>query len=192
MPGKTTGFGVSVAVAAAAAVPVPVRVVLCGDPLALSATDTVALKLAADAGVNVTEIVHIALAASVAPHVVVSAKSPGFVPPIVMPEMSSVALPEFDSVKVCAALTTPTVELNVSVGGESDALDPPSPVPLSGIDCVLLATFRLLSVSTMSPLRLPATVGVKFTETSQLAPSAKGVPGAQRFVSVLLIGKLMG
>jgi hypothetical protein len=36
------------------AVPVPVRDAVCGDPVALSATDSVAEKLAAEAGVKVT------------------------------------------------------------------------------------------------------------------------------------------
>jgi hypothetical protein len=35
-------------------VPVPVRADICGDPLALSATESVAEKLLADAGVKVT------------------------------------------------------------------------------------------------------------------------------------------
>ena len=39
---------------AAGAMPVPVKLEVCGDPVALSATDSVAEKLAADAGVNVT------------------------------------------------------------------------------------------------------------------------------------------
>jgi hypothetical protein len=39
---------------AAGAVPVPVRVAVCGDPLALSATESVAVKLEAEAGVKVT------------------------------------------------------------------------------------------------------------------------------------------
>lgn len=34
--------------------PVPERAIVCGDPSALSATDNVAVKLAADAGINVT------------------------------------------------------------------------------------------------------------------------------------------
>ena len=38
---------------AAGAVPVPVRVAVCGDPLALSATESVAVKLEAEAGVKV-------------------------------------------------------------------------------------------------------------------------------------------
>jgi hypothetical protein len=39
---------------ATGAVPVPVRVEVCGDPLALSATESVAVKLEAEAGVKVT------------------------------------------------------------------------------------------------------------------------------------------
>ena len=38
---------------ATGAVPVPVRVEVCGDPLALSATESVAVKLEAEAGVKV-------------------------------------------------------------------------------------------------------------------------------------------
>ena len=39
---------------ATGATPVPVRLEVCGDPDALSATDKVAAKLLAEAGVNVT------------------------------------------------------------------------------------------------------------------------------------------
>jgi hypothetical protein len=46
--------GVSVAAGAVAAVPVPLKLVVCGEPDALSATESVAAKLVADAGVNVT------------------------------------------------------------------------------------------------------------------------------------------
>jgi len=79
-------------------VPVPLSVVVCGEPAALSATEMEAVKLAADAGVKVTEIVQLAAAASIAPQVVVSAKSAGFAPFRVMPVMVSAALPVFDSV----------------------------------------------------------------------------------------------
>jgi hypothetical protein len=37
-----------------AAIPVPVKLAVCGDPETLSATESVAAKLAAEAGVNVT------------------------------------------------------------------------------------------------------------------------------------------
>jgi hypothetical protein len=39
---------------AAGAVPVPLKTAVCGDPNALSATESVAEKLAAEAGVKVT------------------------------------------------------------------------------------------------------------------------------------------
>jgi hypothetical protein len=48
--GKTSA-GVS---EATGAMPVPVKFEVCGDPVALSATDSVAEKLAAEAGVKVT------------------------------------------------------------------------------------------------------------------------------------------
>jgi hypothetical protein len=48
--GKATG-GVS---EATGAIPVPVKFAVCGDPEALSATDSVAEKAVAEAGVNVT------------------------------------------------------------------------------------------------------------------------------------------
>jgi hypothetical protein len=37
-----------------AAMPVPVKLAVCGEPVALSATDSVAEKLVAEVGVNVT------------------------------------------------------------------------------------------------------------------------------------------
>jgi hypothetical protein len=48
------GVVVELAVKVGAAVPVPLRPVVCGEPEALSATERVAEKVAADAGVNVT------------------------------------------------------------------------------------------------------------------------------------------
>ena len=51
---NATGLGVSDAAGAAAAVPVPVRVAVCGELAALSATESVAEKLVAEAGVKVT------------------------------------------------------------------------------------------------------------------------------------------
>jgi hypothetical protein len=53
-PAKATEVGASVTTGAGAAVPVPVNDALCGEPVALSATSTIALKVAAVAGVNVT------------------------------------------------------------------------------------------------------------------------------------------
>jgi hypothetical protein len=54
-PGETeTAVPVIAKVGIAGAVPVPVRAAVCGEPVALSATDRVAEKLAAEAGVKVT------------------------------------------------------------------------------------------------------------------------------------------
>jgi hypothetical protein len=154
-------------------VPVPLSVAVCGEPLALSATDTVALKVAADAGLNVTVMVHNASAASVAPQVVVSEKSLGFVPPIVMPEMLSVELLVFDSVRDAPADEVFTVWLpNATVEGKSVAVvvDTEVPVPVianvapSGLVTLLL----MVSVAGYDA----AVVGVKVTVTVQLAPAA--------------------
>jgi hypothetical protein len=45
--------GVSEATGVGGAVPVPLSVAVCGEPAALSATDSIAAKLAAEAGVKV-------------------------------------------------------------------------------------------------------------------------------------------
>ena len=52
--GKARGFGLSTAWGVGAAVPVPVRVTVCGEPVALSATESVAVNPAVEAGVKLT------------------------------------------------------------------------------------------------------------------------------------------
>lgn len=103
------------------ALPVPDKVTVCGEPAALSVTESVALKLAADAGVKVTEMMQLAPAASELPQVLVWAKSAAFAPVIAMPVIASAALPELDSVAVCAAVVVPDSDANVSDGGVSEA-----------------------------------------------------------------------
>src|ERR1700681_4733029 len=101
---NATGLGVAVA---SGNVPVPVRGRVCGLPEALSATDTVALRLPSAVGVNVAAIVHVPPAATV-PTVrqsvplpgVASAKSPEFVPANVTLVIVSVVAPLFVSVDV--------------------------------------------------------------------------------------------
>ena len=51
--GKASVEGVSTACGAAATIPLPLRVEVCGDPLASSATERVAVKSATDDGVKV-------------------------------------------------------------------------------------------------------------------------------------------
>lgn len=57
----------------AAAAPVPESATVCGLPAALSVTETVAPRLPVAVGVKVTEMVHVAAAASVPGHVFVCA-----------------------------------------------------------------------------------------------------------------------
>ena len=52
--GKGSTGGVSDAMGAGGCVPVPVSVTVCGEPVALSASENVAEKLVAEAGVKVT------------------------------------------------------------------------------------------------------------------------------------------
>jgi hypothetical protein len=174
---NASGLGVSVAVADAGgvtAVPVPLNVVICGEPVALSATITVALKLAVDAGVKVTEMVHVALAASVAPHVVVSEKSLGFIPLIVMPEMFSVELLVFESVRFGAVTEVLTVWLpNINVEGESIAVGVsvagmPAPVIVKVAPSGFVTLLLIVNV-----VGYDATaVGVNVTVTVQVSPAA--------------------
>jgi ribose/xylose/arabinose/galactoside ABC-type transport system permease subunit len=102
-------------------VPVPLSETVCGEPEALSATLSVAVKLEADAGVKVTLMEQLALAANDAPQLLVCAKFDGFAPVIEMLLMVSGAVPVFANIAVCATLVVPLVEAKLSVPGVSDA-----------------------------------------------------------------------
>ena len=94
------------------AVPVPVRVAVWGEPDALSATLSVAEKLVAEAGVKVTEILHVLLAARLLPQVLAEmAKSAVFVPVRVTLEIVSAAVPVLERMKVSAVEVVFTVWL---------------------------------------------------------------------------------
>ena len=101
----------------AGAVPVPERGTLCGLPLALSETETLALRAPVTDGVNVTAIVHDAPEATTtaeadtqlvtpAPLGVTSVKSLALVPAIVTPPalMVNGPVPEFVSTVVDCVL----------------------------------------------------------------------------------------
>ena len=92
-------------------VPVPFSDTACGEPLALSATSSAAVSAPVAAGLKVTEIVQLALAANVVPQVVVSVKEEASTPPIVIPPVliSRVAAPVFFSVTTWTALDDPTL-----------------------------------------------------------------------------------
>jgi hypothetical protein len=103
-------------------VPEPLNVAVCGELEALSATESVAVKLATEAGVKVMEIVQLAEAAKVVPQVLVCAKSVGLAPVIEIAMPVREALPVFDNVMVEAALVVFTVWFaKPSEAGESEA-----------------------------------------------------------------------
>lgn len=109
--------------------PVPLRLTLCGLPAALSATVSLALIAPAAVGAKVTEIVQLALALRLLPHVVVVPKSRGLVPVVVMLLIFRVAFPLLVSVTVFAALVVFTVSLpKAMVSGLKDT--PGFEVPL--------------------------------------------------------------
>ena len=91
---------VTVYVGGGGAAPVPLRVTVWGEAAALSAMESVAEKLAAAAGVKVTEIEQLAPAARELPQVLVCAKSEASVPPSVTALIVNDALPVFLSVAV--------------------------------------------------------------------------------------------
>jgi hypothetical protein len=83
------------------AAPVPVRLTVCGLPAALSEILTVAVRVPAAVGVNVTLIVQLLLAATELPQVVVSGKSLGLAPVTTKLVMPKSVLPLFVKATVC-------------------------------------------------------------------------------------------
>jgi len=105
---KGTDEGVSVT---AGAVPVPDRLAVCGLFEALSVTVSVALRAPVAAGVKVTLMVQLELAASELPQLFVCAKSALLVPVKAILEIVSPELVELESVRACDALVVPTCRL---------------------------------------------------------------------------------
>ena len=110
---------------------------VCGEPEALSAIETLALKLAIEVGVKVTEMVQLEPAASAVPQVLVCVKLVAPVPVKVMPVMVSGALPVLLSCEVCTALVMPLIEVKLSVAGVTEAIGAGTgvPVPVSETVC---------------------------------------------------------
>ena len=90
-------------------VPVPVSATCCGLPPPLSLTETFADRGPVVVGVKVTAMEQLAPAARLVPQLSPSAKSPGFVPVIAIPEILSVTVPLLVSVMILRPLVVPTV-----------------------------------------------------------------------------------
>lgn len=115
--------------------PVPAKLTDCGDPAALSATSSVAVSAPDAAGLNFTDMVQLAPAATVAPQVVVFVNDDLSVPLRVIPPllMARVAVPVFFNVTTFAAVVEPTAVLaKVRVLGVSETTGAvaAAPVPL--------------------------------------------------------------
>jgi hypothetical protein len=89
-------------------VPVPLRLIFCGLAPPLSLIETDADRVPDAVGAKVTEIVQLAPAATLLPHVLVWWKSDALVPVTPTPMMDSAALPEFETVIVWATLVVLT------------------------------------------------------------------------------------
>jgi len=85
-------------------VPVPLNETVCGLPLALSATESLAVRDEPTVGVNVTLIEQFVPGAKLEPQLFVAAKSAGLVPEMVMLLIARAAAPLFERVTFCAAL----------------------------------------------------------------------------------------
>src|ERR1017187_10394036 len=110
--------------------PVPERVTVWGDPAALSVMVTDAPRLPAAVGVNVTEMLQLPPAGTLAPQVLVCAKLPGFGPVSAMLVIVRAAEPGLLSVTDWAALVVLRFWLaNGRLPAVSEMIGTPTPVP---------------------------------------------------------------
>ena len=121
---KVTVVGVSVTAGPAAA-PVPLRVTFCGEPVTLSAMDSVDARAPAAVGLNSTDTVQVAAAARDVVQVFAEIRNEVAAPPLRVSEISvRGVVPEFFTVTTCAAVVDPTVvDAKVRVVGVSVTAD---------------------------------------------------------------------
>jgi hypothetical protein len=149
--------------------PVPINCTVCGLPCALVITVIMPVRVPAAVGEKLTFIVHFAVAAKLAPQLLVSRKSP------LGTMLSKVtrAPPSLVSVIGWAWLVVPTnCWLKVRLDVEKDRLgNTPVPVRLT-VWGVLLSEAVIESV----PVRVPVAAGVKVTWMEQLLLAARLLP----------------
>jgi hypothetical protein len=159
-----------------AELPIPLSVTSCGDPVALSATLTVADFPLPETGVKVTDTVQLAPGARVDPQVLVSAKSSACTPVTAIDVNATLALLALVIVTVWALDAAPTgsvpkaskVALNFTTGVVGSEPVPPS-ATLCGEPAVLSTALTLADFP-------PAETGANVTDTAQVAPAARLVP----------------
>jgi hypothetical protein len=135
-----------------AAVPVPFSTTVCGEPLALSVTVRLAVKLATDAGAKVRVMPQLAFGESEDEQVLVCAKLPELAPVMEILLILSAAMPVLVRVTDCMALVEPLVAVKFNgpagvsdTAGVGGAVAVPlrvticgEPVALSAIDSATL------------------------------------------------------
>jgi len=154
--------------------PVPFRAMVCGESEELSVAMRLAVCVPVVAGLNATESVQLAPAASVVTHVfAVSSKSFAPLPENRYDFTVTVLVPMFFTVSTCAGETEPTgVGGKVSELAEKASVGGETPVPFSAIVC---GEPGPLSVATRLVLRVPMIAGLNAIERLQLAPAARDV-----------------
>ena len=168
--GKANGIGLSTA---CGAIPVPVSTAVCGEPAALSAIETAAFRLPAEAGVNVTVMVQTAPAARDAPQLLVSPKLLEFVPVTKMPVIANAAVPGLESVIGIAVAGVPTSVLGNTCGFGLSTACGCVPVPVTAADC---GDPGALSAMEIAAARLPVAAGVNVTVMVQLPAAGTEEP----------------
>ena len=135
----------------------------------------VAVRAPAAAGLNAIDIVQLAAASRLVPHVLLEIeKSAAFVPEMEMLVIVIEVVPPFLSVAVCAAAVEPTlIEPKVNDVGLTETAPGTTPVPDSATDCGLLLAE---SVKRSEAVRAPAALGLNTTLAVQLPEAARLVP----------------
>src|SRR5438876_1409192 len=121
-------------------------------------------------------MVQAAPAATLEPHVLVSAKSPAFAPETAMLEIARLALPVLVSLMVWAALAVPAISVPSARPLTDRLTSGPMPVPARATVWTLPPMPLLSSVIVSEPVRLPGRVGVNITLNVQVAPIASVEP----------------
>ncbi len=160
---------------AIAPVPVPLSETAWGEPAALSAMLTEPVTLPIDAGLKVTVIAHVPLAATLVVQVLVCVKE---LSPLTVTAglfHVSAAVPELVTVIFCVAAVEPTaVPAKVRLAADRvTAGAGASPVPVSPAVC---GEPLALSATLTTAASEPTAVGVNLTVMTQLAPAATLVP----------------
>ena len=164
----------------------PLKLTVCGLPVALSVMASDALRAPAAEGVKVTLIVQLAPAATLAPQLLVWAKSTEFAPPSAMLEMLSEALPVLESVTVCAALVEPIFSwpnarlvaerLTMGAAGGGGLLPPPPPPQAAQIPTTSMAVANAKPARRRSLARLASIAKASNPAKNQGNPTGRRRP----------------